>query len=87
MTHSDWIASPGMGTTPAILSCEPLATEGDATDGPDDEVNFDELGDASFGEGPAPTLDIDLDGEPDVAPPSFGLPPFDARIDEFGGEW
>lgn len=35
--------SPGDGVTPALLSREPLATEGEATPGPDDVNPFDEM--------------------------------------------
>lgn len=38
-------ASPGDGVTDAALSREPLATEGEATPGPDDENPYDELED------------------------------------------
>lgn len=41
--HSDWLASPGMGTTEAHLSEMPLATEGEATLGPDDEVDVEDI--------------------------------------------
>jgi len=34
--------SPGNGITPAPLSMEPLATEGEATPGPDDQNPYDE---------------------------------------------
>lgn len=35
--------SPGDGITPALMSREPLATEGEATPGPDDYNPFDEF--------------------------------------------
>lgn len=82
MDFSERIGSPGLGTTPTVLSREPLATEGEATKGPDDVVDYDDIDTAAFGEGPAPALDLDLDGEIDVEPPAFGLPTFD-----IGGEW
>ena len=48
--YSEEISSPGMGVTGANLSREPLATEGEATSGPDDEVNWEELESADVGE-------------------------------------
>lgn len=82
MDFSERIGSPGLGTTPTVLSREPLATEGEATQGPDDEIDYDEIGSATFGEGPAPALDLDLDGDIDIQPPDFGMPKFD-----IGGDW
>jgi len=56
--YSEEIGSPGMGVTGANLSVEPLATEGEATSGPDDEVNMDELADADIGpQGDLPAFD------------------------------
>lgn len=68
MDFSSEIGSPGLGTTEAPLSVDPLATEGEATSGPDDEVNIDELIDADIGghapeigPGPdAPTFEFEL---------------------------
>lgn len=78
-------ASPGDGVTDAALSREPLATEGEATPGPDDENPFDELEDRrarqSPDEGsrggepsmPSVTLGHDMDGDDGGG---FGLPDF-----------
>lgn len=82
MDFSERIGSPGLGTTPMVLSREPLATEGEATAGADDVVDYDDISSATFGDGPAPALDLDLDGDIDIEPPAFGLPSFD-----IGGEW
>lgn len=76
MEFSSQIGSPGLGISPAKLSAEPLATEGEATRGPDDMVDEREIETATFGTDRAPFLDIDIDGEPDVEPPTFGLPDF-----------
>jgi hypothetical protein len=54
-----------MGTTPIKLSREPLATEGEATIGPDDEVNFDDLDTAGPSMPDLPPFRLD------VEPPSF----------------
>lgn len=68
---SENISSPGLGTTEALLSVEPLATEGEATSGPDDEVNMEELADADIGGGmPMDTMDVEV-------PESFELPELD----------
>lgn len=37
MVHQSDSASPGNGITPVLLSRDPLATEGEATPGPDDQ--------------------------------------------------
>lgn len=42
LTHG---RSPGNGITPAPLSAEPLATEGEATPGPDDYNPYEDGGD------------------------------------------
>lgn len=76
MEFSSQIGSPGLGTSAARLSVEPLATEGEATRGPDDTVDEREIESATFGVGREPYLDIDIDGDPDVEPPAFGLPDF-----------
>lgn len=55
-----------MGITPARLSVEPLATEGEATRGPDDTVNEQEIRTARFGQGEMPEMFAALDGGPDV---------------------
>lgn len=44
-THFSNGASPGDGVTLPALSREPLATEGEATPGPDDYNPFDEIDD------------------------------------------
>lgn len=55
------IGSPGLGTTPIKLSAEPLATEGEATEGPDDEVNYEEIERAEFGFANVPAPEFDND--------------------------
>lgn len=40
--HSWHVGSPGLGITEPMLSVEPLATEGEATPGPDDYNPLDE---------------------------------------------
>lgn len=53
--------SPGCGTTEAKLSAEPLASEGEATPGPDDYNPFEDDG---FGAG-VPVFDGDVPGDDD----------------------
>lgn len=78
-------ASPGDGVTDAALSREPLATEGEATPGPDDENPFDELEeqqalrDNGGGERKAPempSLTLGHDQQSDDDGDGFGLPGF-----------
>jgi hypothetical protein len=63
MHFSEEIGSPGLGTKVSPLTAEPLATEGEATSGPDDEVNVEELLDAEIG-GRPPALGPPPDDEP-----------------------
>ncbi len=79
MEFSSQIGSPGLGVTPIRLSAEPLATEGEATTGPPDEVNEEEIARATFGETPEPRLDVP-DGLNPPEPAGFELP-------DFGGGW
>lgn len=71
MEFSSRVSSPGLGTTEAPLSREPLATEGEATPGPDDEVNLDDL------------LDADVGGEPPAMGPPPDPPTFEFELPEF----
>jgi hypothetical protein len=79
LTHG---RSPGNGTTPIPLSREPLATEGEATPGPDDYNPYDEAEFQRFKDAQSkrdPTADPDPfvfddigDGIGDVELPSLG---------------
>ena len=60
------ISSPGLGVTPVKLSKEPLATEGEATRGADEQVDYDEIHQATFGVVKAPDMFEGLEGGPDV---------------------
>ena len=74
---SDEIGSPGMGITPIKLSKDPLATEGEATNGPDDTVDFEEIDRADLGLADVPGF------EPrDFPDEEFGFDPLD--FDESG---
>lgn len=65
--------SPGDGITPALLSSEPLATEGEATPGPDDYNPFDEMEDrqAMVRGTDAPEADLPDFGGADLTLPDF----------------
>lgn len=65
--HWEEIGSPGLGTTPMKLSLEPLATEGEATLGPDEEVDVEELAEADMGLIRSPVLE-DTEFEEPVLP-------------------
>ena len=70
MGHSDEIGSPGLGTSYVKLSKEPLATEGEATSGPDSSPNDREIRNAQFGVAPEPRLDVPDNLDPPA--PDFG---------------
>lgn len=69
--------SPGDGITPALLSREPLATEGEATPGPDDWNPYAEMEDQQQKERFKRELDS-FDG------PKASLPDFDEPGEDFG---
>lgn len=64
--------SPGDGITPALLSKEPLATEGEATPGPDDENPYAALEDKRQREGFA--QEMATFDEPQATMPDFDEP-------------
>lgn len=70
--YSREISSPGLGTTEALLSRDPLATEGEATPGPDDEVP-DDLADAEMG-GPDPIINVNPGVPNEVELPTADIP-------------
>lgn len=80
MEYTSEITSPGLGVTPIKLSAEPLATEEEATVGPDDEINEEEIASATLGEFPEPRLNVP-DGFNPPEPAKFELPEFE------GGWW
>lgn len=59
--------SPGNGMTPMDISSHPLATEGEATPGPDDVTPFDDVGDSAAMDATSPPA-VDSGG------PSMALP-------------
>jgi len=75
MEFTSQIGSPGLGVTPIRLSAEPLATEAEATRGPPDEVDTDEIAGATLGEMPEPRLQVP-DGLNPPEPAGFELPDF-----------
>jgi len=79
MEYTSEITSPGLGVTPIKLSAEPLATEAEATTGPEDEINEAEIASATLGEFPEPRLNVP-DGLNPPKPAGFELP-------EFGEGW
>jgi hypothetical protein len=78
---SSQIASPGLGVTPVNLSAEPLATEGEATHGPDEEVDWDELESAGLGGVDFPQPELDSRDFPESG---FAFEPMDFDESEFG---
>ena len=78
---SQEIGSPGLGVSPLKLSAEPLATEAEATTGPDDEVNADEIVNADMGVADVPGVDT-----MDFSEEDFGFEPLDFDEDGFSFE-
>lgn len=72
MTHG---RSPGNGITPAPITKEPLATEGEATPGPDDYNPYED-------EQRAATRDVQLNGEPTKGDDPFVFDDVDDEMSE-----
>ena len=75
--YTDEIGSPGMGISPIKLSRDPLATEAEATRGPDDAVDWDEIESADMGVADVPGFEPRDFSEEDVSfgPTTLDVPP------------